>query len=151
MGDLGTEFGSRLRDVRKIMKLSQKSFAALLGIKQTALSNYEHGRLPPLDVLDGMRQIYRINLNWLLVGVGAPFWYEESDADDAWRGFGVLARMPVLLERARGYLDSLDTDLEEGLEALRRFILLVRMSQERGSKGLPRAAEESAPYRPGKE
>jgi transcriptional regulator with XRE-family HTH domain len=61
--------GSRLKQVRDSMRISQTRFAELLGVSQFSISNYETGkRFPDLEFLVRLHEITRVNLSWLIVG-----------------------------------------------------------------------------------
>ena len=60
---------SRLKQVRDSMGISQTSFAEMLGVSQFTISNYETGkRFPDLEFLVRLKQVTKVNLNWLIDG-----------------------------------------------------------------------------------
>jgi len=64
--------GKRIRQVRLAHRLTQKAFAASLGIGQGFLSSLEHGKKVPSDtLLIALTQRYRLNEDWLVKGEGA--------------------------------------------------------------------------------
>lgn len=59
--------GKALKFQRKINKYSQKQLADILGIKQTAISNWEIGRNEPsIDYLIALADLYDISLDELV-------------------------------------------------------------------------------------
>jgi transcriptional regulator with XRE-family HTH domain len=77
-------FCIRLKEIRGHLKLNQKNFSEMLGIRQNYLSRYENGEYEVADelklqILKIIYQNYkkRINLDWLLTGEGLMFLSEE--------------------------------------------------------------------------
>ncbi len=76
MSDKNTklEVGLRLKAFRKMLGLSQQALAKVIGYAQRTISDWERGRLEiPLQVLITLKQIYGLNIDWLLTGEGEPF------------------------------------------------------------------------------
>jgi SOS-response transcriptional repressor LexA/DNA-binding XRE family transcriptional regulator len=65
----------RIIELRKSLGIEKVSiFAEELGIKRTTIIGYEDGSSPPSAAfLVKIREIYNININWLLAGVGEMF------------------------------------------------------------------------------
>ena len=58
---------SRLKETRMISGYSQKRVAQLTGVSEDAISSYERGlRVPPLDILIKLAQLYKISTDYLL-------------------------------------------------------------------------------------
>lgn len=73
--------GSRLEFVRG--GLSREEFAIKLGSSPASIQRYERaGGLPKAEILIGLVNIFKVNLNWLLTGVGEPYLYRK-DAGEA--------------------------------------------------------------------
>ncbi len=71
----------RLKELRQKMSISAKDFASSLGIKQGSYSDIERGKvLFSSTVMKKLDEIYNINLNWLLSGMGEPI------IGDQWSG-----------------------------------------------------------------
>lgn len=51
--------------------MTQREFAASLGIKPSTLSEYINGRDPSLKVLDRICRQFNVNANWFLTGAGS--------------------------------------------------------------------------------
>ena len=59
--------GYRLRELRKENKMSQEMLGKLLGVTKVSISGYENGtRIPSLDVLQGMLDIFCVSADYLL-------------------------------------------------------------------------------------
>ncbi|HJV67432.1 MAG TPA: XRE family transcriptional regulator [Geomonas sp.] len=68
------ETGTRIRKARQSLGLTQKQFAASLGIVQGFLSGIETGRKRPSDtLLIALSHTHGINADWLKDGSGEPF------------------------------------------------------------------------------
>ena len=73
------EQANRVKKVRKILKMSQKDFANLLGVTQGYISDLERaGRKISRDLLENIANCYYqktkkvLSLDWLLMGMGEP-------------------------------------------------------------------------------
>jgi transcriptional regulator with XRE-family HTH domain len=59
--------GSKLKELRKANKLTQKDFAEELGIAQTTYAGYETGRHEPdLSTLLKMSRVLKVSINYLI-------------------------------------------------------------------------------------
>lgn len=59
--------GYRLRELRKENKMSQEDLGKLLGVTKVSISGYENGtRIPSLDVLHGILDVFSISADYLL-------------------------------------------------------------------------------------
>ena len=59
--------GYRLRELRKENKMSQEDLGNLLGVSKVSVSGYENGtRVPSLDILNGILDIFGISADYLL-------------------------------------------------------------------------------------
>ena len=69
----------QLKVLRKKLGLTQEEFAARLGIKRAAISNYEIGRNEPIDaVVSLICHEFNVNKTWLRTGEGEMFAQESS-------------------------------------------------------------------------
>lgn len=91
----------RLKLVRKKLGLTQEEFADRLGIKRTAISNYEIGRNVPIDaVLSLICREFGVNAEWLRTGSGEMFVAAPSTVLDALaREYGLRQKDYVLIEK----------------------------------------------------
>lgn len=59
--------GYRLRELRKENKMSQSDLGKLLGVTKVSVSGYEKGtRVPSLDVLNGILDVFAVSADYLL-------------------------------------------------------------------------------------
>jgi transcriptional regulator with XRE-family HTH domain len=71
--------GNRIREVRDSQGLTVKAFATALSVEDKAidrgnLSRYENDLInPSYDFFYCMLKVYRVNLNWLIGGIGSMF------------------------------------------------------------------------------
>ncbi len=73
----------RLKLIRRHFRLSQESFAGRLGIKRSAISNYEIGRNVPIDaVVSLICHEFNVNETWLRTGEGEMFDQQEESIID---------------------------------------------------------------------
>lgn len=74
----------RLKELRKVLGLTQQEFADRIGIKRAAIANYEAGRNMPLDAIYGLiAREFRASEDWLRYGVGPMFSSTINDEVDA--------------------------------------------------------------------
>lgn len=93
----GTSIGSRIKAARQAKGLTQKEFAASLGIVQGFLSGIERERKTPSDtLLIALCHYYRINEEWLFTGIGDMF--RESHAANG-AGKDLLTTKTPLLKK----------------------------------------------------
>ncbi|UCH96643.1 MAG: helix-turn-helix transcriptional regulator [Candidatus Aminicenantes bacterium] len=75
---LWKEIGLRLQLVRKRLNLLQKDFARSLDISNASLSEMEAGNAKPrFELIYNMTKKYKVNINYLLHGIGEVFMPEE--------------------------------------------------------------------------
>ena len=59
--------GYRLRELRKENRMSQEDLGKLLGVTKVSISGYENGtRVPSLDVLQGILDVFGVSADFLL-------------------------------------------------------------------------------------
>lgn len=59
--------GYRLRELRKENKMSQQDLGKILGVSKVSVSGYENGtRIPSLEILNGILDIFGISADYLL-------------------------------------------------------------------------------------
>lgn len=65
MGELEV-FATRIKELRDLLKMTQKDFSEHIGIKQQTLSGYERGIMkPPLDIAKGIAEKCNVSIDWL--------------------------------------------------------------------------------------
>lgn len=73
---------TRLKQLRKLLKINQRNFAKELGITQTAYSMIETGNTPLSDrYIKVICSVYNVNETWLRTGSGEMFFsmpYEKE-------------------------------------------------------------------------
>lgn len=91
----------RLKALREKTGLTQEEFAARLGIKRTAISNYEIGRNKPIDaVISLICREFNVNETWLRTGEGEMFLPKPTAALDALAAeYGLSNGDYVLIEK----------------------------------------------------
>jgi transcriptional regulator with XRE-family HTH domain len=63
------EIGSRLRDSRNALKLSQRDVASQLGVSDSAVSSWEAGeRMPGAEALADVCLVYGVSADYILFG-----------------------------------------------------------------------------------
>ena len=68
----------RIKELRKILGLSQEEFAAQLGLTRGAITNIEHNKTEPKPLLVQLIcKEFKVNEIWLRTGVGEPFQKKE--------------------------------------------------------------------------
>jgi SOS-response transcriptional repressor LexA len=68
------KINERFANIRLSTGLNKKQFAESLGINQSVAGDIELGkREPSREVMLKLTTIYKVNINWLLTGEGAPF------------------------------------------------------------------------------
>ncbi|HLP59777.1 MAG TPA: helix-turn-helix transcriptional regulator [Candidatus Deferrimicrobium sp.] len=67
-------FGQRVKEIRKVLELSQKDFAGTLEISGTFLSEIENGKYKPgYEFFYNILTKFNVNLHFLLAGTGEMF------------------------------------------------------------------------------
>ena len=72
----------RIKELRKVLNLTQQEFADKLNIKRGAIANYEIGRNEPIDaVISLICKEFNVNEDWLRNGEGEIF-KERSPSEE---------------------------------------------------------------------
>lgn len=73
---------TRLKELRKKLKLTQQAFGSKLGLSQNTIAQYEMGRIAPSNsVVKSICKEYGVNEKWLHTGEGDMF-VESSYAEE---------------------------------------------------------------------
>ncbi len=65
---------TRIKELRKKLRLTQQSFADTLGMKQNTIASYEIGRIEPSDpTIKHICKEFNVNETWLRTGEGEMF------------------------------------------------------------------------------
>lgn len=71
---MNKDLNTRVKEIRKQLKLSQKDFAASLSIQQGSLSDIERGRIGvSTKVSESLIEVFNMNPVWFRTGVGDIF------------------------------------------------------------------------------
>ena len=91
----------RIKELRKVLNLTQQQFADRIGIKRNTIANYEIGRNDPVEtVLVMICREFNVNREWLLNGIGEMFAPESNDELEALaKKYGYSAAVQVLIEK----------------------------------------------------
>lgn len=89
---------NRVKAVRMRLKMTQEEFAKKIKLKVFSISRYETGsRVPDTNTLQKLKEVYHVDLNWLLTGEGEMYQRKPYLPDE-----GPLQRMYVEGEIAAG-------------------------------------------------
>ena len=70
----GDHLNKRIKELRKLLGLTQEEFATKIGIKRNTLANYEIGRNIPIDgIVFSICREFNVNEDWLRFGTGDMF------------------------------------------------------------------------------
>lgn len=90
-------FGDRLRTLRLRLKLSQEGMAELLKITQHTYSNYEtNKRSPPAKILNHLKHIPDLDMNWLIFGDASSSTRARSKDPEMKDFFYWLNKLPIV-------------------------------------------------------
>lgn len=74
--------GSRLKELRMALGLSQAKLATCLGVDRSSVTNYELGRSTPLNsILESICREYGVSKEWLMDGTGTMFVNSTRDLE----------------------------------------------------------------------
>lgn len=92
------EIGSRLREVRKTLKITQKNIAEACGISGSSISEAEIGKIRPSSILlFYLASVHNVNINFIFTGRGSMFeeglYFSNFDDKDKERIKAMLKKM----------------------------------------------------------
>jgi len=100
------EIGSRIKQIRKQLKMSQKEFASSVGMSQGHLCVTERGEFPlSITLIKAICHEYKLNEDWIRTGNGEPFTSITQE-----KGIPVFSQLPESYpeisrpDELRGYL-----------------------------------------------
>lgn len=65
---------TRIKQIRKALRLTQQEMSDSLGLKRNTIASYEIGRIIPSDrTIGDICRIYNVNEEWLRTGIGEMF------------------------------------------------------------------------------
>ncbi|MBQ7355381.1 MAG: helix-turn-helix transcriptional regulator [Clostridia bacterium] len=102
--------GSRIRELRKTLKLNQSEFASRIGSVQNTITGYETGRREPSNqVVTLICREFNINEDWLRTGEGEMFQPISRDEEiAAFMGDVMRGETPDFRRRLMAVLAKLD-------------------------------------------
>ena len=116
--------GSRIKELRNSLDLTQQKFADRLGIQRGAIANYELERNVPIDaVISLICREFNVREAWLRDGTGEMLEQLTADADRA-RFFGGLSKESASPE-VLAFIDALRKTPEPAIRAALEFVCNV--------------------------
>lgn len=109
----------RIKELRKVLNLTQQEFSDRIGIKRNTIAQYESGRNAPIDaVVSLICREFNVSEEWLRTGAGDMF-LERSRDEELSAFFGdLLAGQPDFKRRLITVLSRLDESEWELLEQM---------------------------------
>lgn len=84
--------GNRIKQLRKVLGLTQKEFGERIGVKPNTIGTYEIGRNEPIDaVISLICREFDVNEHWLRTGEGEMF-IQKSRGDEIAAFMGDILR-----------------------------------------------------------
>jgi transcriptional regulator with XRE-family HTH domain len=115
---------ARFKEVREKSGLKQKEFATSIGISHSVISDIERGaREPSRQVLSALAELYRVDLNWLLIGTEK----KNVSQNNSYQVDKLLEEINEL-KKTIVELENENKDLSK--ELIFRFKQLVKLSPE---------------------
>ena len=125
------EVGSRFREIRHKLKLTQQQLGDKLGINGSAVAKYENGvSFPTGKMLDLLASQYNVSMDYLLCGRGTLF-YEDKDTPD-WSRSGNMVEGDKELEELFSLVTSISWVRHAVVGYFQRFKLEHRHLIEKG-------------------
>ena len=116
--------GSRIKDLRNSLDLTQQKFADRLGIQRGAIANYELERNVPIDaVISLICREFNVREAWLRDGTGEMLEQLTEDEDRS-RFFGGLSKESASPE-VLAFIDALRKSSDSTIRAALEFVCNV--------------------------
>lgn len=116
--------GSRIKELRNSLDLTQQKFADRLGIQRGAIANYELERNVPIDaVISLICREFNVREAWLRDGTGEMLEQLTEDEDRA-RFFGDLSKESASPE-VLAFIDALRKSSDSTIRAALEFVCNV--------------------------
>ncbi|KAA0257186.1 helix-turn-helix domain-containing protein [Deferribacter autotrophicus] len=118
---MNIEICKRIKQIRKDLNVSQKEFAATIGISQGHLSKIERGEhSPDKPIIMSIAYSYGINPDWLLTGEGEMF--RTNDSKNINSGNIINGSNFIIGSNNTGFREKEITDIEKDLiESFRKL------------------------------
>ena len=115
----------RLIALRKERKISQKKLAQALNVSETAVQNYEYGRVPTLEIAVALAEYFGVSVEYLVGKEKAPqamgLTERETDLIKYFRALGNDGQLAVLRAAKNEYLiQGSSTQHSRIVESLKR-------------------------------
>lgn len=107
--EMGKKMNGRIRELRKTLALTQKDFAAKIGLKQNAISYMEkNGSTVTEQNIKAICSQFSVNEKWLRTGSGNMFLENEKKQKEFFEIFERLspALQDYLIRTAKDLLDT---------------------------------------------
>jgi transcriptional regulator with XRE-family HTH domain len=101
----------RFKILRQSLALSQEKFGERVGVYRSAILNIEHNKVIPKKVfVDHVCDVFNVNEDWLLSGIGNMFTGDMPDSDTVRVLIALCRRLRpdlqmIMLKHAEDYLD----------------------------------------------
>lgn len=120
----------RIKDIRKVLRLTQTAFAERIAVRQQTIAMIEAGKSNPSDqLINGICREFRVNETWLRTGEGEMFVPSpEDEIDNLCERYGLNRAARVLIEK-------FVTLPEQDRQAVLNYFLSVA-AEMRGEKAL---------------
>jgi DNA-binding XRE family transcriptional regulator len=120
-----SSIADRFREIRAKSGLKQKDFAQSLGASHSVISDIERGdREPSRKIMQGLAELYGVDLNWLLVGTVA-----NKDSSQIQKRNSEIEKLTAEMDELKKSIDQLERENKELSKEL-----LDRMRQLLGAK-----------------
>lgn len=99
---------SRIRELRKTLKLTQKEFGATIGLKPSTINDIEHSRCKVNDRLFiALCSKFNVNEEWLKTGIGEMFVIEDKKFNEFFEIYKTLSKplQDFLIQNAKNLKD----------------------------------------------
>ena len=81
----------RIKELRRLLKLSQKEFGERLGVSRDVIANIEYNRAEPQELfIRYLCSVFLVDRNWLMTGKGEIFINKNENEAEALRVFESL-------------------------------------------------------------
>ena len=141
-----SEVGKRLKDVRRVLDISQKDFAAGIDVSGSYLSEIESGKTKPgYNLILAVARKFNVSPNWLLLEQGEMFIGKDSMAAISENDFGdqaervkelllYLKKSPLVQSTVLGFVSKF---LYENEESIRKDIEKNKAKKAENNKHPP--------------
>lgn len=94
----------RIKQLRKVLGMTQQKFADAIGVKQNTVAQYEMGRNEPIEsVINLICKEYNVNPDWLRNGTGEMFVDPETFSLDEYAQANNLSKTEISI--VRGFME----------------------------------------------